>query len=77
MPEILMRIFSVIISKKKIIGWVGAIILAGAAIVLKMPVLEVKDSVCGAPVIQVPENLQAKPVIVGPVEKPVGNVDKK
>ena len=51
---VLQKLIEFFLSKKRIIQIVGSIALAGGAIAAGMKTDEVKEIVCGAPVIQVP-----------------------
>lgn len=54
MPALFERIISAIIDKKKIIGWIAAVIIGIVALVLGMGSAELKQAICDAPVVSIP-----------------------
>jgi hypothetical protein len=54
MPAFVQTLIDLFMSKKKIIGYGGALAIAGVAIGTHMSAQDVKDAVCGAPVIAIP-----------------------
>lgn len=63
----LQRLIEMFISKKKVIGFVSAIVIALIAAVLGMSASEVKESIISGPTIELPQ--ADKPAIVAPSEK--------
>lgn len=55
MPTVLSRIFGLFVNKKKVLGWIAAPILVLVAVAAGMDTTEVRDAVCGAPLIEVPK----------------------
>lgn len=51
-PGILATLAGVFLSKKRIIGWVSAVVFVAGAAATAMSSEDFKASVCGAPVIQ-------------------------
>ena len=51
MPLIIQKLISAFVSKKRIIGWVSAVVFAIGAVLAGFTTQEFKDAVCGAPVI--------------------------
>jgi hypothetical protein len=48
---LLKKIGSMFITKKRVIGWVSALALAGGAVAAGMQTTEFKEAVCSAPVL--------------------------
>lgn len=48
MPLFLVKLAQLFLSKKKIIGWISAVILAALSMVVGMNAQEFKDAVCSA-----------------------------
>lgn len=73
MPSFIQKLIEQLIDKKRVIGWLSAIILAVLASVAGMQTQEFKDAVCSAAVI--PQKAPDAPVIPAPAMKPM--VEKK
>lgn len=52
MSLIISRLASMFLNKKRIIGWVSAVVFAIGAAATTMQTKEFKEAVCGAPVIE-------------------------
>lgn len=52
MSEILKKMVAAFISKKRVIGWVSAVVIAFAAGALGMSTGEIKDAICSTPAIE-------------------------
>lgn len=64
---ILQKLISMFVSKKKIIGWISAIVIGAVALFAGMSSQEVKDAICSQEVPQVP----------AAVDKAVDNVEER
>lgn len=49
---ILKKIAGTFINKKRVAGWIGAAVIAAAAVGAGMESQELKDAICGAPLLQ-------------------------
>lgn len=71
MPALLSRIIGAIIDKKKIIGWIAAVIIGIVALVMGMNSAELKDAICAAPVVNIPAPAPvAAPAVAVPAPAP-------
>ena len=52
--ELLKKIFTAIFSKKKIMAWIAAVVLAVAALVFGIDQKEIREAINEAPVIEIP-----------------------
>lgn len=50
--EFLKSVIAKFIDKKTIIGWVSAALLAAGAVAVKMDQKDLKEAVCGAPILK-------------------------
>lgn len=65
MPILLERIITALIDKKKIIGWIAAVIIAIVAMVFGMNTAELKQAICDAPTVSIPT---PAPAVAEPVK---------
>lgn len=54
MNGIVERLIGVFIDKKRVIGWISAVVIAVSAVAAGLSSQEFKDAVCAGPVIEAP-----------------------
>lgn len=54
MSAIVQKILTALISKKKLIAWISAALIAVVAAVLGMNSAELKEAICSAPLVELP-----------------------